>query len=232
MTSRLRGELGRTGLRMEPPVWVLDAGGNAARGNGSLPGSARVFLAEDESGSAWKGPLSLVVTGRGSPKEPACKVETGMEGAVVLRDLFRACGMKPGTWKVEWAGPDGMRLQGEVEAKVVKAEWALSVRTTGGGIGADWAEDLEGELATREGPFFRWSTKAAHRSAVKIELREALVDSLEGIVFTTLRGTARVPGARSPLDVHGKAGHSNRGASRVRAIRDLAKDVMRSLEAP
>jgi hypothetical protein len=241
MTSRFREALGRTGLKLEPREWVLDVGDSQARGNGNQSGSVRVYLVDEADGSRWKGPLSLAVTRRGSPKEPACKVETGLDGGMNLADLLRACGLKPGTWEVEWKGPDGMRFQGEVKAKVLKAEWALSVRTKGGAGGASgpgaaggigFEEDLEVELASRESLFFRWADKGTPGPAVEIEVREARVDSLEGVYFTTLRGTARLPGAHSPLDVHGKAGHSNRAASRVRAIRDFAKNVMRSVEAP
>lgn len=246
MTTRLRGALGQATLRMEPREWVLHAGDApelgrdpAARGRS---GAARVLLAESvggvesaggaesAGGPTWKGPLSLKVTGRGAPKGEPCAVETGLEGEVSLRELFRICGMAPGTWKLEWEGPDGMRVQGEVKTRVVKAEWGLSVRARGKSGGADLAEDLEGELASRENLFFRWGAKGANRPQVDIELREAAVDSLEGVYFTTLRGKVRYPGSASPLEIHGKAGHPNRAASKTRAIQDLARNVMRLTE--
>lgn len=208
-------------LKVEPAVLIMQGPGLA---EAKRP---RAFLS-DASGQEWRGPLSLELTAK-DREAPPCRLGTDADGRLDPEEVFLRCGMAQGRWTVTWKGPEGMAAWAVIEAKVAKADWSFTVRSRDFGAwkSARWEAELSEEMAGREGPLVRWkpAAEAPDKPRMEIELRQAAMDSLDGIHFTALHGWIRLPGVTAPREIHGKAGHADPAASKARALRDFARDA-------
>ena len=75
-----------------------------------------------------------------------------------------------------------------------------------------------------ESPYYAVVSAGAAQT-LEVRVREVAVDSLEGLYFTTVRGSLRLPGAPGNVEVSGKAGHADRARSLGRALRDFAREA-------
>jgi len=256
MADTLRSIIG--GLEMEtvPSAWTLEPWSLEERtlefpipkfpnsGAGKNHDRAAVFLSEARTGRKWKGALSLSLTDPLHPEVPACHMETGPEGRLDLAYPFLACGLEPGIWRVTWRGLDGQALAIDVPVGIHAREMGLAIQ--GKGAAVDILAVLEQELAAPVGPCCAVTIDAVMPQAVRadasdaarpappkvdIDILEISADSLEGMHFTAIRGTVRIPGVLGSFDVTGKSGHADPARSRARAAHDFANEVKRHLNA-
>lgn len=229
MRARFRG------MRLETPrfPWVL----GLAEGP-DKPGRVEVALIDAGSRERWKGPFLLalenltpenpVLEDRNVPGTP-CPVETDGEGHLDLAGAFLACGMRPGICRVTWRAPDSQAVRLDVRIDVVPIRVGLAVR--GGGSrdpGGLFSGKLAQELAALRIPYYRIDPGRG-RPALEVRLQEAVVDSLDGMYFTSLRGKVFYPGIPGGWDITGEAGHADRSRSGDRAVADFVKKVERGL---
>lgn len=202
-------------------AWVMDYRDFSAS-NQARP--VDISLVDGKSGEKWKGPLSLSLSNLRSPGSPPCRVETGEEGNLDLASAFLGCGMRPGSWKVTWKERDGRMIRLDVKAALIPMD--ISVKISGKAAEAgNIRAGLEEELTAANGPFFNFISGQAPLPLLEIEIRELAMDSLEGMYFTSIRGSARYPGMPKASEIRGKAGHADKVRSQTRALRDFARQV-------
>lgn len=231
MTAALRG----LRLHSDPPHWEFSpSAGAEPRPAGPEPYLPRISLL-DGTGRKWTGPFSLRLS------EPArrdsgarlgslsCAVETDSDGRLDPARAFLACGMEPGRWSITWEGPLGEAVRMDVASALRKRELGVVVLASGAAadpadpyLAARAAADLSRALAGTQGRFHRFVGGKAF-PVVEIRVREAALDSLDGLFFATLRADALFPGAAAPVSVRGKAGHADKARAWARAQGDFAK---------
>lgn len=201
----------RRALRLRAGPWVFDypawATGRAA--------SFEVQI-EDGAGAPWKGPFVLRVGGD--------SVKTDAAGRFDPEELPPPGG---GTLRVTCVLPGGPDLSACVRASVVKRNFVLRVR----GADADVRARVTEALEAADVPCCRFAAASATAAdpaapAVEVTLAEPADYSLEGMHFTALRGSAAFPGG-GPVEIAGKAGHSDPRQARLRAARDFARELAR-----
>lgn len=238
MTAALRG------LRLEsgPTHWeFIPFAGAEARGPAPIVSPRRVsapvisppvISLTDGTGRKWIGPFSLILSDRLRPETAPCPVETDAEGRLDPARAFLECGMEPGGWNVTWKGPHGGEARAQVTAALRKRELGVVIRTASApgepadpadrSMAARGAAGLSRALVGTQGRFHRIVGGNAV-PVVEIRVREAALDSLDGIFFATLRADALFPGAVAPVAVRGKAGHPDKDRAWARAQGDFAK---------
>ena len=235
LSETMRAALRGLRLESDPPHWEFSpSAGAESRSPGSKPYPPGVSLI-DGTGRKWTGPFSLRLSESARRYSGArlgsisCAVETDAEGRLDPARAFLDCGMEPGRWSVTWEGPQGEAARLDVASALRKRELGVVVLASGSDAGpadasmaARAAADLPRVLAGTQGRFHRFVGGKAF-PVVEIRVREAALDSMDGLFFATLRADALFPGAAAPVAVRGKAGHADKSRAWARAQGDFAK---------
>jgi hypothetical protein len=148
-------------------------------------------------------------------------------GRLDLVRPFLECGLKPGNWTVTWMGPDRQAAHRNVEAAWNRIDLTLILHTDllPGPEPPVLMAQLKSALASLNSPCYRIVPGNTVRPSLEIRLREMSRDSLDGMFFTSLRADVAMPGMAGPVEVRGKAGHTDRDRADARAVRDFAREV-------
>jgi hypothetical protein len=207
---------GNAKLVFKPAVWTY----SLTQGRAHL---VQIGLIVGTSKEKWTGPLGLTLENRAHADSGICRIETDPEGWLDLSLPFRECGLKPGTWRVGWAGAGKPEVHADIRAEWVPIELGLVILAEGVTVTREWKAQVENMVRGTTYPGFRVVPGNSAARSLQVRMREAALDSLEGMFFTSMRAEVSIPGISGPMEIRGKAGHADKARAESRAIRDFAE---------
>jgi len=102
---------------------------------------------------------------------------------------------------------------------------SLDLQSEGSGIPDEALSRLRSALSHLQSPFYKVTQKIQDGTALKIRILGMDRDTLEGMIFTSMRGEVCWPNDPIPKPIRGKSGHPNRERSLSLAVRDFVMEM-------